>query len=292
MMSLGIVLLLLLSPLSFAVNSISIRFYQTKIPPVRGGILAFQGAFCLFAALLYATGIRSLPSVWTVLSGISFGVCFFVTLVCSARCYEIGPMSLTAVLVNASLVLPLIWSVLFFQEQVTVKMVAGIRCVGATFVLSSFGARENRKRSNAKWFLLVTIAFVCNGATAILQKTRQQAEPEGDLFVFPCIAYFTAAVLLFLAFYLKKDRGPFLPLQRRPLFVLFILTAGAGTFLGNCLLQMLCTEIPAGILYPTVNGGLCVITAMASFVIFREKPTVLKMLSILSGVAGIVILNL
>ena len=55
---------------------------------------------------------------------------------------------------------------------------------------------------------------------------------------------------------------------------------------------MLCTEIPAGILYPTVNGGLCVITAMASFVIFREKPTVLKMLSILSGVAGIVILNL
>ena len=73
---------------------------------------------------------------------------------------------------------------------------------------------------------------------------------------------------------------------------MLVLLAGLGTFFGNCLLQVLCTQVTAGVLYQVVNGGLCILTAAASFVFFRERTTAFNLCSISTGIAGIVLLSL
>ena len=165
-----------------------------------------------------------------------------------------------------------------------------------TFVFSSLSgeSKEQKARFHKKWLLLVSIAFVCNGITAIVQKTRQQAEPQGDLLVFPAIGYLTAALLFGLSYFLQKGKYPPLPSTNihRPLWWMLVGLAGAGTFLGNCLLQILCTQVMAGVLYPVVNGGLCILIAAASFVLFRERATIFKLCAIVTGVLGIVLLSL
>ena len=293
-MSIGILSLLLLCPLSFAINAVSVRLYQTKITSSAHPMLLFQGSYCLLASLLYATGVRGLPSLLTVVSAVSFGCCFFLAVTCSARCYVTGPMSLTSVLVNASMLLPILWSVLFWNEQVTGSMLAGIVFILCTFVLSAASAGKAGDHFDKKWFIFVTVAFLCNGTTAILQKYRQHTEPQGNLFVFPCIGYLVAALLFYSIYFIRKQKNPELPAHtgsRRPLWWLLVLTAGAGSFLGNCLLQILCVRVAAGVLYPVVNGGLCVVTAAASFAFFHERTTVFKLCSIISGVTGIVLLS-
>lgn len=52
------------------------------------------------------------------------------------------------------------------------------------------------------------------------------------------------------------------------------------------------TAIPASLLYPLVNGGIGVFVAVASCVIFREKLTLQRLLTILVGLSAIVVLNL
>ena len=292
MMTLRDLVLLLLTPLTFAVNSVSIRYYQLKIPNAQQGIRAFQGAFCLFAALLYAAVARELPSLRAVGLGVLFGICFFLTLTCSAVCYEIGPMSLTAILVNASLALPLMWSVCFLGERVSLRMMIGLLLICLTFLLSALGRREKGTRAGKRWMVLVTLAFLCNGASAILQKSYQRTQAEGNPFSFLSIAYLTAALLFFSAAALRRGKDTFFPSQRGWLYCLLIAAAGAGSFAGNGLLQSLCVRVPAGVLYPIANGGLCVVTAIASFVLFRERLTRWKLMSIASGVAGIAVLTL
>lgn len=291
-MTLANVALLLLLPLTFVVNSISIRFYQVKIPDASRGMRAFQGAFCLLGALLYALAARSMPSISAIILGMAFGVCFFLTLTCSAICYEIGPMSLTAILVNASLIWPVLWSICFWEDMISARMLAGMILICLTFALSSLGMHSQKNRMGKRWLLLAMIAFCCNGGSAVLQKSYQRFEPQGEGPCFLLVAYLTAALLFFGDYVLHRRQDAFLPRKRRGVYLLLVSAAGAGSFAGNFLLQSLCARIPAGVLYPVANGGLCVVTALASFLLFHERPTRWKICSIVSGVAGIAVLAL
>lgn len=289
--------LLLLCPFCFALNNIALRLYQTKVTDDTHSLLLFQASFCFLASLLYATGVRSIPSPPTIVLAVAFGCCFFLCSLCGARCYLVGPMSLTSVIINSSMFLPILWSVLFWNDSLTGRMIVGIVLVLLTFVLSSLSSgkpQEHKEHFNKKWLLLVSAAFLCNGTSAILQKTRQRAEPQGDLFVFLAISYLTAALLFCLSYLLQKGKYPPLPSTNihRPLWWMLVAMAGLGTFLGNCLLQILCTQVTAGVLYPVVNGGLCILTAATSFVFFREQATIFKLCSIAVGVLGIVLLSL
>jgi multidrug transporter EmrE-like cation transporter len=78
----------------------------------------------------------------------------------------------------------------------------------------------------------------------------------------------------------------------RPLLLLVIAMGGFGGFIGNSILMSLNTAMPASLLYPLVNGGIAVIVAIMSCVIFKEKLTLQRALTILVGLAAIVTLNL
>ena len=234
--------LLFLCPVCFAFNSISLRLFQTEIAQDTRSLLLFQAAFCFLASLLVAAGIRSAPSLLTVMLAVVFGAGFFLCILCSARCLLIGPMSLTSVLINSSMLLPIFWSVLFWQESLSGRTLIGILLIFATFTLSSLSRepQKSKKRDHKKWLCLVLVAFLCNGITAIVQKARQQAEPQGDPWVFLAISYLTAALLFFLSYFLQRKNSPsFSANVHRPLWWTLAALAGVGTFSGSSLLQIL-----------------------------------------------------
>ena len=70
--------------------------------------------------------------------------------------------------------------------------------------------------------------------------------------------------------------------------------SGLGSYGGNALLGIL--SAPGGIqgpvLYPCVNGGLCIVSALCSFLFFKEKPSARKLTAIGIGIVAIVLLNL
>ena len=92
---------------------------------------------------------------------------------------------------------------------------------------------------------------------------------------------------------IRKQTGPVAFKQiLRPILPLLLLMSSMGGFLGNSILMSLNTVMPASLLYPLVNGGIAVIVAIASCVIFREKLTLQRLMTILVGLSAIVALNL
>ena len=288
--------LIVVCVVAFSVNSLSIRLFQTKIENGKAWLSAFQALFCLIAAgvfFLFGKGVAI--RLDTVLYGILFGVLFFGAVLFTAKGFETGSMALTAIITNMSLLFPVLYSIFFQKESFTPFHAIGLLLFFCTFVLSA--VQKDATRSGKRiWPVFVCAAFICNGATAVIQKHFVLSSGMAQTEPFMAIAYFCAAYLFAVYFLLsKRHRATRLEEPRfcAPLQLLLLaLAAGAGSFGGNLLLGNLSDRVNGAVLYPCVNGGLCVLVTMASCLLFSEKLNRRKGIAILTGCCAIVMLNL
>ncbi len=289
------ILLIPLAIISFALNAAVTRLVQVRFPGQKGVLRAYQALFCLTAAIVFggaqavtgASAVAETPLLPAALYGMAFGAFFFGAVAYIARCYEIGSMSLTSIIVNLSLFIPLVYSCIAFGDAITPVRAVGVALIAVTVILA---VDQGKGGTSLKWWLAVLLAFLSNGITAVLQKSYVTGHGEGLTMLFMSIAYLTAAILFAVnALVEKRSSGAALAVGKvLPLAVL----SGLGSFGGNALLGVLCTRVSGTVLYPCVNGGLCIVSAVVSFLWFHEKPTSRKLLSIAVGVAAIVLLNL
>ncbi len=211
----------------------------------------------------------------------------------SSRCLECGPMSLTSVITNMSLSIPIIYSLAVFGEVPTPLRVAGLVLMIATFVISALGKTGNGNgRVSTVWTVCVIIAFFANGITAVLQK--QNAMHKGDNTSFLALAYFVAFVCFF-GIFLVENKGQRFKWSENfkcgAAVVPITFLAGIGSFVGNGLLGSLSTRVDATILYPCINGGLALMSSAVSFLFFKEKFSAVKALSMAVGISAIILLT-
>ncbi len=290
-------LLILLSVLSFSTNSISTRTFQTKLQKAKHSINLYQALFTLIAAAAYFTlaliqGVTF--SAHMLLPAALFGICFSLAVLFSAECMGMGYMSLTSVITNLSLILPVAFSWIVLHEKVELNAVAGLLLIILTLVLSSLSAGKGEGGNKAKWLFFVSIAFLANGGSAIVQKQYKASYGENDFMMFMGFAYLTSS-LIFAATYIKRNADAKIAFKeqiKKPMLLpILSLLSGLGSFAGNGLLGYLCDKVNGGILYPCINGGLCIVVSISSFLIFKEKPTVRKISAICTGIVAIVLLN-
>ena len=292
-------LLALLSASAHSMNSIATRTYQTRIQRNMAAYRLFQ----MSAALLISLQNLCLAGFALDLDrmGLFLALCYGVDLACTgiltAKCFACGPMSLTSVITNACVLMPIAVGCIWYNEVMTLPQIMGCLLLAATFVLSALKPKQAGEENNeipAKWYLLVFLAFFCNGMGAVLLNIYGRVAASGQRNSFLALGYFVSA-LIYLANHRMEVRktGPVhLKTMVRPLLFLLLAMGALGGFIGNSILMSLNTAMPASLLYPLVNGGIAVIVAIASCIIFREKLTVQRLLTILVGLAAIVTLNL
>lgn len=297
-------LLILVSVLAFACNGFGTRLFQTRFANVEQRLPLYQSIFCLFSMLCFwGYGRFALPSLETLLYGIVFGIFFFLACSMSAKGNMIGSMALTSVIMNMSLIVPLFYSVLFLKENFSLLHLVGFAFFTASVVCSAWTKGE-KKKSGFLWLIVVLVGFCANGLTATIQKIYVMNSTVNQDSVFLGVAYLIAS-LCFLGKYLVQyfhrthsndlssiEMTPFLKGGYLPKMIAVALFAGFGSFGGNLLLGRLAPVVQAAILYPCINGGLAICTALISFFFFKEKPTRQKFFSILLGCIAIVVLNL
>ncbi|NMP38274.1 MAG: hypothetical protein GX051_09200 [Clostridiales bacterium] len=279
---------------AFSLNSLSIRFFQLKLMRVSRDVKLFQFLFCAVASCAYmlAGGFVFTLTPRDILLAASFGILFAVCILASAECYVCGPMSVTSVIMNSSVVVPVIYSCAVLHESISVTQIIGLMLLIATFVILSGGSKKSNGIS-ARWFILVLISFFANGSTAVIQKVYKLSAAPGGGYDFMGVAYAIAALAVFAAFAADKRKAESgKGFSSAPLFVVLVLVAGLGSFCGNGMLLNLSTVMPASLLYPLMNGALCIIVAAVSLLVFREKVTPRKLSAIACGLGAIIVLNL
>ena len=289
-------LLAILSASAHSVNSISLRLYQTKFQKSAADLRLFQGLAMLLASFCY-WGLNSFSlklETTGLLLALCYGLDLALTGILVSICYQCGPMSLTGVISNACVVLPIAVGCIFYQETMSYNQIFGIVLLGITLVLPCLERSESSGKIAWMWFPLILLTFFFNGMGAVLMNIYGRVADAEERNAYLCIAYSSCAILhLIISQVHHKQINPastkaFFSLRLAALLVIFALS----TFIGNGIIMFLNARMPATILYPMVNGGIGVLVAIVSCTVFKEKLTVLKFLAILTGIASIIFLNI
>lgn len=261
----------------------------------------FNAGFACAAMIgAFIAGIAS-GSMYMPLSGMLvslvwgsvFSMCVFLNL----AALEEGPLSLTTLIVNFSLIMPLIYSFCFLGEKVTLIRIIGIALLCVCMLLFTNPKITGEKKMSVKWLVLSLLSMFCNGALALLAKIFAMA--TDNAYASPFLAYsyvFAAIVSLILALVLNRRE----PAERRiqpkrfftPVMILLIVLIGSANFGLNMVVVLLATMMDGAIVYPVIQGGGPMIAAIASRLFFGEKIPPKKAAAILLGILAIVLLNL
>lgn len=296
-MKMGNGVLILISVLAFASNVVMTRYFQLYVQKNKIALQLYQAIFVLTGAIaFFAAGLwREIYKPQMLLPAAFMGTMYAIALLFCAKCYEMGKMSLTSVIVNMSLLMPVLYSWFVVGEQIYLGSVIGLALISVTMVLSALSSRSQSGGNHIKWIVCVMIAFVANGLSIITQKYYQLSYGKENAMLFMAVCYSTAAIV-FLAIYLRnvcktKENIREQVSSIKKLIVVAV-CAGAGSFGGNAILVYLCTAVNGGILYPCMNGGVCITVALASFFLFKEPVFKMKVVALVIGVAAIVMLNI
>ncbi len=230
---------------------------------------------------------------YSVILGVIFGVLFVATMFFYMKGMEAGPLSFTALFFSLALIIPVLAGLLLWDEKLGQLQLAGLVLLFITFYLGSSSTSASARGVNVKWFLFTFVAFLGNGLLMSITKGHQVLLPGKQVreFIFLCFFTATVASLLVAAgllLYRKED----IKHLKSPYFRFIVLATGLTTAVGNIIMFYLAGKVDGVILFPVVNGGVVVLSSIASLFLFREKLPGKGIVGLVIGMAAIVLLSL
>lgn len=220
------------------------------------------------------------------LAGI-LGLCFVCIFSLMAYTTQKAGATVTSVSGRMSLVIPVLFGILYLGQTAGALKVTGIAvALPAVF----FASVKGDGKMNMKYFYLPFLLFFGNGLVDLLISYSQHhyvTEEKSPLFTF-CL--FAAAFTIGLVYYLVS--GSYRNARNRP-----GITVTGGIILGLFNYLSLFSAIGAlnsgmlesSVFFPFNNIGIIVTTAIGSWLIFREKLSVMNWLGIILGVIAIIL---
>ena len=220
------------------------------------------------------SGSLCIPSMYTLLMGVVFGMATALCAILSMIALESGPLSYTNVIVSCAMVIPALSGLVLYGEVVSAWQYVGIALMIVSFICAVDKDNESSGAS-LKWLLLCLGAFICSGSVGVMQKLHQNSVYKDELGVFLVIAFAASALFsLAMTFYYKNARGEPITVVRKPKFRKFAvisLISGIGFALVNQINMYLAGVMDAIIFYPVVNGASMILTTAAGIILWKEK---------------------
>jgi len=286
---------MLISILACTLNSIVKKHYATR---GAGGAMnfIFNSAVSLICALsLFIIGGVPKISGFTLSLGILFGAVTAVQLIFQMRSYELGPLSYTSVIISLSTLIPTLSGYFIWGEEISPVQGIGIALMLACFALS-VDFRKSEKRASLTWLFFVIITFLTTGIIGVMQKWHQSSDFREELDGFLIIAFlfsfvFSGTMALVSYKRAKAETGEAIPKGAvSPILLLFFITSGICTAANNKLNLYLSGAMDSAVFFPVINGGGLILSALASFLIFKEKISVQKLIGLIIGAVSVILL--
>ncbi len=283
-------MLIVAAVFSFLVQALANKEMSRRFDPAPAGTYLYSAiGLSLVPLVLAFFGGWELRDPRTLLLAALFGVDFAATIALMVKCMREGPLSLTSLFVGLSVLLPVAAGTLLFGEAITLAKAAGLLCVLAVVVLSSRGGGS--QRASGRWVRLALLMMVCNGMLSVLQKAQGAWLGAGDDWSFQFYGFLVAALCFWALLGQTARRRVSLEPWRSPWLPALSAALGAGTLAGNASVMLALHTIPAVVAFPSIIGGLVALTWVVSLVLYREPFRVRGLVSLLVGLAGIVLLS-
>jgi len=165
---------------------------------------------------------------------VSFGMLAGSTTVLAQTFYALafnsGPVSLTVLIANFSILINTIFSALVFQEKVYLSQICGIVFLVSSMMLSASSDQGDAK-ANRKWLIYSIIVMLSFGVGNSVQKlfwiTESSKTPNSDV-TFLIVMYLSASLIALVLYAFLAGRKQTSALGFQKSVLLFVLAIGAS----------------------------------------------------------------
>ena len=198
---------------------------------------------------------------------------------------KLGPMSFSVLFTYLSALIPTVFGCIYRSSMPTTVQIIGLILMVITFILSIDFNEESGM--SVKWLFAVAGSFLGMGLIGVCQTVHQTSsfayEINGFLFW-----TFTFALLFFILLYIpyfikggKIGKNTYKPIDWANMTI-------TGVFMGaiNLINLYLSGKLPSIIFFPIVNGGVIILSGIASLVLFKEKMSKKKLCGLIIGIAA------
>lgn len=220
--------------------------------------------------------------IWGALLGLVFVFSFFSF----TKSIDAAGAALSTLSSRISLFIPVAFSIIFFGEIPSSANIVGFIFTAITIYLFYLSLRRDTTKSlkPGDYFFLAAV-MVGIGIADFSMKIFQQTRPDEEKQFFITTIFFFAFLYSFGIVLFKK-----IPLNKKTIAsggVLGIPNVFSSVFLIGAL-----QSIVAILVYPIVNIGVILFTALLAYLFWKENITRLGMLSLVTGLISIVLLTL
>lgn len=237
---------------------------------------------------------------------LAFALAYSVAVIFSTLALATGPLSLTALISQYSLLVPTVYGVIALGEKTSVWFYAGVVLLAASLLLvnlkiekkkkadecgleNSIQTAEPKRKINWKWGLFVLLSFIGNGACSTVQKV-QQVVFDGEYksaFMIVALAVSAVAMIVAAAVSEKKRLG-----ENLKKGAVWYGVCGVANGLVNLFVLLLAEKMPSSVMFPIISAGGTVAATVLSVTVYKEKLTALQIVGVVLGVLAIIALNI
>ena len=244
------------------------------------------------AVVAMAGGSLCIPSLYTLLLGVVFGIVTALCAVLHMKALETGPLSYTNGIGPCGMVIPSLAGAVFFGEVISSGQLIGmaLMILSICFAVDSSGTQSGM---SIKWLLLCLGSFLCSGMVGVMQKVHQSSPHRAELGVFLVIAFLVSIVFSLLLANTSMRRGETAGVLKAAgvkKLAVYSIVCGIGIALCNQINMYLAGVMEAVIFYPVVNGGFMLLNIIAGVLFWHEKLSRRQWLGLVMGGAAIFLL--
>lgn len=272
---------------------VSRKLIQTSSDSVLFNAQLFVAIALVMLILFPQGGINGVGLCLAVAAG--GGTFLFQT--CYALGLKCGPVSLTVLIVNFSVLFMTIFCVLVYHESIYLTQLLGILCLIVSMFLS-VKKDTDEKGINGKWLALVLTAMLATSVASILMKIFVKnigVETENSENTFVVFMYGFAAVIGFL-YYLfttgicKKEKNTYGFFNRFAL--LYVLMIGIVLGIYQKLYMVGMDRIDGAFMFPTYSGMQSLGMSLIGIIFFHDRLSMRQKIGIACGIACVVLMNI
>lgn len=281
-------ILLLIIVIGLTLQQIASKSYGEK---VQGGEYSFTMGTILIALFFFVltSGGKFEFSTSYIWYSVLFAISTSVTLIFTLMAINEGPLSLSSLITQYSLLIPTAYGLLVLGEPIGTTLIIGVIFLLVSLVLINIEKKGEEKKITLKWGIYIFLAFVSNGACSTVQKV-QQLECSGQYKnEFMIIAYAVSVVALAI-FMLRFERKQCIQNLKQGLGQ--IVVRGLGLAVVNFLVMVLSNTMEASVMFPIISAGGIVMTFLVSLFLYKEKLSLLQYIGLMLGIVSIIFLNI
>lgn len=257
-------------------NNVCKRDLKTNDHIYRFNMIVYGVCILLFGMALIHGGI----SVYTVMTGLLFGVVTALSNLYKMTALSAGPMHITLLITTSSMIIPTM-SGIFFGEAFSIKKLIMVFIL-MVFIYLSLSRSENVK-ADKKWILFCLLAFLFQGSIGVLQKIHQSSVHKGEIDGFLFVAFICS--LIYSRIRVKKS---FKELQFTKKHIFFAIACGICTYIMNFLNLKLSGLLPSQLFFPLVNGSAIVLSSLMSVLFFKEHLSKKQLIGLCGGILSLI----